>query len=199
MPRNNWLKTLGLYLHQSFLEPELCLEIAGQMAAAPGEQASVYTPDGVSVVKPEMRATLSVDVPSAVDAALRERFARVRPHLETHFGVTLMACEEPNYLVYGPGAFFRAHQDSRPGSQSGTAGRIVSAVIFLNRSQPAGAADYDGGEFRLFKLVADPQWDDVGFVCDAEPGLLLAFRSDTIHEVTPVTRGRRCTIATWFR
>ncbi|MEO8337310.1 MAG: 2OG-Fe(II) oxygenase [bacterium] len=31
------------------------------------------------------------------------------------------------------------------------------------------------------------------------PGTLVAFRSETTHEVTPVTHGERYTIVSWFR
>jgi SM-20-related protein len=31
-----------------------------------------------------------------------------------------------------------------------------------------------------------------------EPGLLVAFRSDTVHEVLPVTHGERFTVVSWF-
>jgi predicted 2-oxoglutarate/Fe(II)-dependent dioxygenase YbiX len=34
---------------------------------------------------------------------------------------------------------------------------------------------------------------------EAEPGTLVAFRSETTHEVTPVTHGERYTIASWYR
>jgi predicted 2-oxoglutarate/Fe(II)-dependent dioxygenase YbiX len=32
-----------------------------------------------------------------------------------------------------------------------------------------------------------------------EPGTLVAFRSETTHEVTPVTHGQRYTIVSWYR
>ena len=32
-----------------------------------------------------------------------------------------------------------------------------------------------------------------------EPGTLVAFRSETTHEVTPVTHGERYSIVSWFR
>ena len=34
---------------------------------------------------------------------------------------------------------------------------------------------------------------------DKEPGTLVAFRSETTHEVTPVTHGERFSIASWYR
>ena len=32
----------------------------------------------------------------------------------------------------------------------------------------------------------------------ADPGLLIAFRPDLIHAVTPVTRGLRLSVVSWF-
>jgi SM-20-related protein len=32
-----------------------------------------------------------------------------------------------------------------------------------------------------------------------KPGILVAFRSETTHEVTPVTHGERLSIVSWYR
>jgi SM-20-related protein len=37
-----------------------------------------------------------------------------------------------------------------------------------------------------------------GLPLSGEPGLLVAFDSAMVHGVTPVTRGERYTIVTWF-
>jgi SM-20-related protein len=47
-------------------------------------------------------------------------------------------------------------------------------------------------------LVRDPRWQSVGFGVEGEEGLLIAFRSDLLHEVTPVTHGERYTLVSWF-
>lgn len=200
--RNNVLKTLGLFVEPECVPPAVCRDIVERMLVAPGESASVYVADNESAVKPRARKTLSVDVPPALDLIVRDRLEARRGDLARHFGVTLERCEEPQYLVYGPGGFFRPHVDTRPPSDTHhleDAGRLVSAVIFLSTPDSTEPADYDGGELRLFNLIDEPAWRGIGFACDAAPGLLLAFRSDTIHEVTPVTRGFRCAVATWFR
>lgn len=202
MSRNNVLKTLGLFVEPECLPRAICRELVDRMLTAPGEPASVYTSDNEPAVEPHARKTRSVDLPPALDLVVRNCLDAKRADLARHFGVTLERCEAPQYLVYEPGGFFRPHMDTRPPSDTkhlGGAGRLVSAVIFLSTPDATERADYDGGELRLFNLVDEPAWRGIGFACDADPGLLLAFRSDTIHEVTPVTRGCRCVVATWFR
>jgi predicted 2-oxoglutarate/Fe(II)-dependent dioxygenase YbiX len=37
-----------------------------------------------------------------------------------------------------------------------------------------------------------------GIPISGEPGLLIGFRADTVHEVRPVTRGRRYAVLSWL-
>ena len=202
MSRNNILKTLGLFVRPECLSAAVCRDLVERMVGAPGESASVYIGHNEPAVKPLSRKTLLVDVPPALDGIVRDRLDAWRGAIAGHFGVALTGYETPQYLVYGPGGFFRPHVDTRPPEDlrhDEDGGRLVSAVIFLSTPDSTERADYEGGELRLFNLVDEPAWRGLGFACDAAPGLLLAFRSDTVHEVTPVTRGFRCAVATWFR
>jgi predicted 2-oxoglutarate/Fe(II)-dependent dioxygenase YbiX len=75
----------------------------------------------------------------------------------------------------------------------------VSAVVFVNRaSETPGPFEYAGGRLALYGLIDEPPWRDVGFEIDAERGLLVAFDSATVHEVTPVAAGRRLSVVDWF-
>jgi predicted 2-oxoglutarate/Fe(II)-dependent dioxygenase YbiX len=38
----------------------------------------------------------------------------------------------------------------------------------------------------------------VGLPLEAEPGLLITFRAEALHAVSPVTHGERRTIVSWF-
>jgi predicted 2-oxoglutarate/Fe(II)-dependent dioxygenase YbiX len=72
-------------------------------------------------------------------------------------------------------------------------------VIFLNGTADDDApAGYTGGELTFHGLLNGAEWEKCPFPLTAEPGLLVAFRSDTVHEVRPVTSGRRYTIVSWF-
>ena len=66
-------------------------------------------------------------------------------------------------------------------------------MIFLNReSESPEAGDYCGGSLVFSDLFRQR------FRVSPEPGMLLAFRSETTHEVTPVTHGERYSIASWY-
>jgi predicted 2-oxoglutarate/Fe(II)-dependent dioxygenase YbiX len=57
---------------------------------------------------------------------------------------------------------------------------------------------YGGGSLVFYGLLDGSQWEKVGFPLEGEPGLLIAFRSDLLHEVQQVTFGHRYTVVSWF-
>jgi SM-20-related protein len=132
--------------------------------------------------------------------ALRQRLRGLIPELQTHFGTPLADCESPQYLIYHPGDFFRAHRDGGDAAPDEvTRRRRVSVVIFVNRESEEPAEDaYGQGHLTFHQLLDGPHWERCAFHLDAEPGLLIAFPSNTLHEVTPVSHGRRFTVVTWF-
>jgi predicted 2-oxoglutarate/Fe(II)-dependent dioxygenase YbiX len=121
------------------------------------------------------------------------------PALETHFGTPLAGCETPGFLIYDTGAFFAPHKDTGPDDPPDIRRRLVSAIVFLNqRSLEPSDDGYDGGTLRFHGLLDGPYWESCPFSFEPDPGMLVAFRSDLLHEVQPVTRGRRFTVVTWF-
>ena len=73
--------------------------------------------------------------------------------------------------------------------------RCVSVSIFLSReSELPGPNSHSGGPL-IFRAPADRE----RFRMTAEPGMLVGFRSETTHEVTPVTHGERLSIVSWYR
>jgi SM-20-related protein len=126
------------------------------------------------------------------------RLLALKPAAEKHFRLRLSGSRPPQFLVYRPGDFFRRHRDSSadPGAGEAATGRKVSAVAFLNGAE--GEDGYGGGALVFYGLLDDPRGEQVGFPLTPEAGLLVAFRSDVIHEVTPVTHGERCTVVSWF-
>ena len=126
--------------------------------------------------------------------------------IASHFGVELSECEEPQFLRYKTGDFFVAHQDGNTGLlRLDTERRRVSTVILLGResespesASPApGPNVYCGGSLVFTNLKAP--LESAKFRMTAEPGTLIAFRSETTHEVTPVTHGERLSIVSWYR
>ena len=199
--QNNLLKRLGLYIQEAFLTAQECAELTLRMTTATGQAASVYGRASSAEQKLTTRRTSSVDLDAAHDRAMAERFTACRDDLARHFSIALSEHEPAQYLVYRAGSYYRPHRDRRalPAAPDDDTGRRISAVVFLSQPDATGIAGYAGGELRFFDLIDAPEWRGLGLTCEATPGLLVAFPSDVLHEVTDVTRGCRCTIATWFR
>ncbi len=172
------------------------------MLSCRGEPAQIYKGgNSEATIDEHARRALSVDVGSETARTVELALDGLREDLSRHFQRSLTDREPSNYLVYGPGSFFAPHRDratkARAALDEGQ--REVAAVIFVSPPQVVGTTGYLGGELRFYGLLDGPEWHEVGFGCDATPGLLVAFPADTLHEVTPVTAGHRCTIVTWFR
>jgi predicted 2-oxoglutarate/Fe(II)-dependent dioxygenase YbiX len=72
----------------------------------------------------------------------------------------------------------------------------VSVVVFLNTSRAAAAdGEFEGGELRIL-----PEGPDGSVAVEVVPstGALVAFPSDSVHEVHVVTAGVRDVIVDWF-
>lgn len=117
--------------------------------------------------------------------------------LEQHFAVELGGCEPPQFLRYRVGDFFVAHQDGNTGliNLDSDRTRRLSVTLFLNQqSVEDNREGYNGGSLVFSDWRSGMRHEVVG-----EAGMLVAFRSETTHEVTPVTRGERYVIVSWYR
>ena len=111
--------------------------------------------------------------------------------VEAHFSLMIRELEEPHFLHYRVGDFFVAHQDGNTGMlRLDQENRRISVVIFLTPSD-----GYRGGQLIFHDYLKNKRGE---FLPD-KPGTLVAFRSETTHEVTPVTSGERFSIACWYR
>ncbi len=111
----------------------------------------------------------------------------LKPRIEAHFNRALDGFEAPQFLRYGPGDYFVAHQDGNtPLVHDESRFRKVSVVIFVSAPDA-----YSGGSLVLH---AEPP-----VTLAPAPGTLVAFPSETTHEVLPITRGERLSIVSWYR
>jgi PKHD-type hydroxylase len=101
------------------------------------------------------------------------------------FGFDLFGFHEDlQYTVYdGGGAHYGWHRDKGGTTQSP---RKLSLVLQLSSPD-----EYDGGELQLF-LESEP------LTVKREKGLVYAFPSYVMHQVTPVTRGVRRSLVVWL-
>jgi len=195
-----FFQMLGFLVEPNFLTSDDCGRIRREMVSSNPEPAGVVH-DGKTVLDPGRRSTTRVEVGEASHRLVENKLSTARRSLERHFGVALQDCQEPQFLLYQEGDFFRLHADTNDfdGSPEFLRQRKISTIIFIGQQAADDRPASDlGGELVFHGLIDDPRMRDRGFSFPHDVGTLLAFPSHLLHEVTPVTRGQRYTVTTWF-
>ena len=190
----------GLRLTNNFLDEATCLNIIAAMHASEAKAATIHGYRDSAHVYDRIRKVTRLELPPAIIESVSKRLLDHKRTLEQHFSLSLHDCENPQFLRYNVGDFFVAHQDGNTGllRLTSDAERKVSVVIFLNgQSEYADSGTYSGGSLKFSDYSAEPPYDE--FELPVSPGMLVAFRSELTHEVTPVTRGQRYSIVSWYR
>ena len=189
----------NLYL-VTFFDASACTEILVDLASSPDNRAPVYGASGEagSVDERVRKVARLLPSPETVER-VRQRLLELRDGVSAYFGISLTSCEDPQFLRYREGDFFVAHQDGNTGllRSERERSRKVSLVIFLNRqSTPSEAGSYGGGS--LVFTEWRPGRGSGKYELAGEGGRLVAFPSDTTHEVTPIEWGERYSIVSWY-
>ena len=174
--------------------------IHGEMRRADGTPARVTGagPGPGPAATPSVRKATRVAVSDVSRAAVTRVLEGQRQRIEAHFGRPLGECEDPQFLRYGPGDYFVAHQDGNtPLIRDESRFRKISVVIFLSeQSEHPRPGAFCGGSLVLHEPF--PR-SDVQISLAPAPGTLVAFPSETTHEVTPITHGERLSVVSWYR
>lgn len=201
MPAVNFFSSFGLLAVPGFLDRDLCAEIRQEMATAGEVAATVRAGERSYAVDQQSRRTNWAEVSDQTSSLVGERLMALRKDVEQVFGIEVSGVQRPQFLRYGEGDFFAAHQDRGSDGKGAEFARQrqVSAVIFLNdETNEVGPDTYEGGALTLFGLLDSPDGRSVGLPVTGEAGALIAFPSEMLHEVTPITRGKRFTVVSWF-
>jgi SM-20-related protein len=184
---------------RNFLDAETCEKIIAEMRSTRGGPATVHRSDSSGSVDESSRRTTRIKPsPETTEFVVRRLLERKRL-VEEHFRLSIKDCEQPQFLRYGVGDFFVAHQDGNTGMLrlEREESRKVSVTILLSRqSESPASASYCGGSLVFHEWRASRAQGSYAFSGDA--GTLVAFRPETTHEVTPVTHGERFSIACWY-
>jgi SM-20-related protein len=200
MTKSDFYSSLGLYVDRNFFDAEFCEKVRSEMNIATGRPASYVKMDKI-LYDEKVRKTKQHNVSNETLSFVKQRLLELKPLLENHFSMVLKGWQDPVFLFYKKGDFFRPHYDkgTKPENPKETRDREVSIVIFLNNEDDKPGRDsYSGGSLRLYGLRDDPLFRNHGFHIIGRSGMLLAFRSDVLHEVTPVKEGERNTVVSWF-
>lgn len=165
------------------LEPELCRVLIAAFERAGGLESGYGSPDPqtgglVTVVdhRFKRRRDHLIQDRALLDALTARFQRRLFPEIFRAFQFRVGAADQYLIARYGAdeGGHFRAHRDN---STKETAHRRFAATINLN------AEEYEGGDLRF------PEYDPRLY--RAETGGAIVFSCSLLHEVRPVTRGRR--------
>ena len=199
--RAEFFTRFGLYVEREFLSRPVCASLMEEMRAGAGTPATVAEGQAGDAVDDAYRRTKQAEVSVATAARISEQLLEARPTLANHFRWELAGTQKPQFLLYREGDFFRAHPDSsdQPEAADYVRQRRVSAVVFLNDASPDEPAGYSGGSLVFYGLMDESSnGETVGLPLAGETGMLIAFPSDLVHAVSPVTAGERYTIVSWF-
>ena len=177
------------------LDAEICRRVCRKSAAAARSPARVA--DGRTTSSDgRYRRAKCIRLPPYERSLLRRRILTVLPRLARCFRVRLTTLQRVQVLSYRTGDFFMRHRDNskRPDTRPSIRRRRVSLVLFMNHGDASGRRrDYSGGRLNLYNVKKTG-----GGVCvSGEPGMLVAFPSTMLHEVTRVRSGERLTVVGW--
>lgn len=194
------IQKYNLLLAPDFFDEVACQKIIGETRAGASRPATVYGQIESGSVDQRVRRASRLTPSEATIEFLKQRLLDFKKTVEQHFQISLNDCEQPQFVRYDVGDFFVAHQDGNTGliRLATDEERKISIVIFLNQqtTEPTRRG-YCGGSLKFSDYRAAPQYRE--FTLPAETGLLVAFRAELTHEVTPVTHGERYSIVSWYR
>ena len=188
-----------LYVLRGFFDAGACGEFVEEMRGSAVAPATVYGRGESGDVDERVRRAARLTPSPETFELVRRRLLECRGEVGAHFGLSLGFCEEPQFLRYRVGDFFVAHQDGNTGMllSERERSRKVSVVLFLNRQSEAPEADaYCGGSLVFSDWRGGRPRRELAPA--GEAGTLVAFRSETTHEVLPVTHGERYSIVSWY-
>ena len=189
---------IDLFTIENFLDDATLDDVREEMRRAGGAPATVLGAGAPGMLQLSVRKTTRVDVHDAIRQRIATLLMDRKAQIEKHFALHLGSCEPPQFLRYGEGDYFVPHQDGNtPMLHDDSRFRRISAVLFLSTPAADPQPDtYGGGALVFHGSRSEPE---LRVPVTPPPGTLVTFRSETTHEVTPVTHGERWTVVSWFR
>jgi len=184
---------MKLIVKHNFLDRQLCTELGNSSAGL--KNAHIVDKEGARFVNPSYRKTLVKAIAEDKEAALTYKILNVKEEVEQQFSCNTTGLCAFQLLRYEQGHFFKKHRDVN--GYGANQKRKVTVLVYLNEPGQGQVTDcYQGGTLVVYGVHEG--FEQRGLPIIARTGMLVAFPSDLIHEVTPITRGARKSIVTWF-
>ncbi|MEP6908123.1 MAG: Fe2+-dependent dioxygenase [Pseudoxanthomonas sp.] len=167
------------------LGPDELVAIKSRLESAPFTDGAATAGWSAREVKRNLQLTLGTPAYEQIARIVRESFMR-NGELQT----ALLPAAATQVLInrYGQSMEYGPHVDAPVmGSMSNAVRSDIAITIFL--SDPRS---YDGGELTVFM-------NGVGSQFKLEAGAAIAYPANTLHRVTPVTRGARDAAIFWVQ
>jgi SM-20-related protein len=201
MPSADFLGRLGLFVRPGFLDAETCARLRAAANEAEKIPGTVGIEDAAYDVDVRTRRTDIADVSDETIELIAGPMDAITPGIAQHYSVQVEGRQPLQFLIYKEGDFFGAHTDRTESGKGASFSkrRLVSVVVFLNdQAEEPSPLTYGGGTLTFYGLLGGEKGEKVGLPLVGEEGLLVAFKSNITHAVTPVTRGERFTVVTWL-
>jgi SM-20-related protein len=201
MPNAEFFARLGLFVRPNFLDAETCARLRAAANEAEKVPGAVGSEDAAYEIDVRTRRTDIADVSDETMELIAGPVDAITPAIAQHYSVQVEGRQSLQFLVYNEGDFFGAHTDRTEfeGGAKFSKRRLVSVVVFLNdQAKEPSPLTYGGGTLTFYGLLGGEKGEKVGLPVVGEEGLLVAFKSNITHAVTPVTHGERFTVVTWL-
>ena len=203
MPPAEFFEQYGLFAVKNFLSPNFCRDLCSEIDRAPTKKGTFVSPKTQKEILDEdiKKRKEITRLPKKRVETVNQKLLGILPQIARHYDLELSGIQIPKYSIYEKGDFYKVHVDSNMHEDSADflKERKVSVIVFLNEETPLEKeGSYCGGNLTFHGLIENEVFGKFGFPLQSEPGMLITFLPDLLHEVTPVTAGKRFAITTWY-
>ncbi len=190
-----YLKQFGLYAVDNFIGRDLCEELTKEVRLA--ENDGIQCLGNEELDDPqnrEFRPFVTDKLESGKLSIIEDKIISIKPDLEAHFEQNLTSAQAPLVGVYDVGSFSAKHVDAVEGQTEyrGVKAKKLTIVLFLNDESDEDLEDaYQGGKLTFYDIVDTPPFNQFGLPVKGKAGTIVIFPATNLHEVTPITRGKR--------
>ncbi|MBV9240937.1 MAG: 2OG-Fe(II) oxygenase [Acidobacteria bacterium] len=190
----------GIFVREDFLPLSLCRQLCKDIDSFPLSDGDIWLPEEGFHINDQIKRRKEISYSADTQPKLHQKIYEASAELADRFSLQLGTLQPLKFTRYDVGDFYQPHRDllDEPAPEV-IRSRKLALTLFLNQQgDEPDEADYCGGSLAFYGLISDPSWHGAGIPLDSEAGMLVAFRPDILHEVTPVTHGVRYAITTWL-